>query len=69
MLRGMPNAMQGIDGLKTGFTEEAGPCFVGTGMFGGRQIVTVVIDVETVGGNTINPRFELTKALIERFVY
>ena len=61
--------MPGIDGLKTGYTDEAGPCFVSTGVFKGRRIVTVVIGVDAVGGRTNNPRFELTKALIEHFVF
>lgn len=69
MLSGKAHEMPGIDGLKTGFTEEAGPCFIGTGVFNGRRIVTVVIGVETIDGDTINPRFELTKSLIERFVF
>ena len=69
MVSGLPHAMAGIDGLKTGYTDEAGPCFVSTGVFGGRRIVTVVIGVEAVNGDTINPRFELTKKLIERFAF
>ncbi len=68
MLPGMPKAFPGIDGLKTGFTEEAGACFVSTGIFEGKRIITVVMDVEANGTDTVNPRFELTRDLIERFV-
>ncbi|WP_342507350.1 D-alanyl-D-alanine carboxypeptidase family protein [Sporosarcina sp. FSL K6-2383] len=68
MLPGMPQAFPGIDGLKTGYTDQAGSCFVSTGIFDGRRIITVVIDVEAGGNDTTNPRFELTKELIERYV-
>lgn len=68
MLEGMPEALAGIDGLKTGFTDQAGSCFVGTGVFDGRRIISVVIDVEAVGGDTKTPRFDLTRELIEQFV-
>ena len=68
MLPGMPQAFPGIDGLKTGFTDEAGSCFVSTGIFNGKRIITVVMDVEVDGTDTINPRFELTRELIEHFV-
>lgn len=68
MLPGMPQAYPGIDGLKTGYTDRAGSCFVSTGVFDGRRIITVVMDVEAGGTDTINPRFELTKELIERYV-
>lgn len=68
MLPGMPQAYPGIDGLKTGYTDQAGSCLVSTGVFDGRRVITVVMDVEAGGSDTINPRFELTKELIERFV-
>ena len=68
MLPGMPQAYPGIDGLKTGYTDQAGSCLVSTGVFDGQRIITVVMDVEAGGTDTINPRFELTKELIERYV-
>ena len=68
MLEGMPQALSGIDGLKTGFTDQAGSCFTSTGVFDGRRVISVVIDVEPDGKDTINPKFELTRELIERFV-
>ena len=68
MLPGMPQAFSGIDGLKTGYTDQAGSCLVSTGVFDDRRIITVVMDVEAGGNDTTNPRFELTKELIEQFV-
>ena len=68
MLAGMPEALAGMDGLKTGFTDQAGSCFVGTGVFDGQRIISVVMDVEADGGDTTIPRFDLTRELIERFV-
>ncbi|MFJ7935285.1 D-alanyl-D-alanine carboxypeptidase family protein [Sporosarcina sp. NPDC096371] len=68
MLPGMPQYYPGIDGLKTGYTDQAGSCFVSTGVFDGRRIITVVMDVDAGGGDTINPRFELTRELIEQVV-
>ena len=68
MLAGMPQALAGIDGLKTGFTDQAGSCFASTGVFDGRRIISVVMDVEADGGDTTTPRFDLTRELIERFV-
>lgn len=55
----------GIDGLKTGYTDEAQLCFVGTGVFNGRRIITVVTGVST--GTESDDRFELTGELIEEF--
>lgn len=34
---------QGIDGLKTGFTDEAGYCFTGTAKQGERRMISVVM--------------------------
>lgn len=68
MLPGMPQAFTGIDGLKTGFTDQAGPCFASTGVFNGKRIITVVMNVQADGADTINPKFELTRELIEQFV-
>jgi len=68
MLPGMPQALSGIDGLKTGYTDEAGSCFASTGVFDDRRVISVVIDVEANGEDAINPRFELTRELIENFI-
>ncbi|WP_438315268.1 D-alanyl-D-alanine carboxypeptidase family protein [Sporosarcina sp. FA9] len=68
MLVGMPQAVAGIDGLKTGYTDEAGSCFVSTGVFDGKRYISVVIGVQTDGTDTTNPRFNLTRELFERYV-
>lgn len=68
MLPGMPQAMTGMEGLKTGYTEEAGPCFASTGIYEGKRIITVVIGVGAEGSDTSTPRFELTRDLIDRYV-
>lgn len=34
-----------MDGLKTGTTDKAGNCFVGTGVFNNRRLITVVLNV------------------------
>lgn len=68
MLAGMPQALPGIDGLKTGYTDQEGSCFASTGVFNTRRIISIVMDVEADGGDTTTPRFELTRELIEKFV-
>lgn len=65
MLNGMPQAMDGIDGLKTGYTDLAGSCFASTGVFNGQRLITVVMDVEPDGDDQTTPRFRLTQELIE----
>ncbi|HDR7636631.1 hypothetical protein [Bacillus mycoides] len=42
---------QGIDGLKTGFTDEAGYCFTGTAKQGERRMISAVMG--TSGGQAI----------------
>ncbi|WP_336824064.1 D-alanyl-D-alanine carboxypeptidase family protein [Sporosarcina sp. USHLN248] len=68
MLPGMPDEMDGMDGLKTGYTEAAESCFASTGVFNGKRIITVVIGVEAEGGDTNTPRFALTRKLIDHYV-
>lgn len=68
MLNGMPQAMNGIDGLKTGYTDLAGSCFASTGVFNGKRIITVVMNVTPDGEDQTTPRFQLTKELIEQAV-
>ena len=68
MLPGMPQAFAGIDGLKTGYTGLAGACFASTGVFNGKRVISIVMDVQADGEDTTNPRFQLTQELIERFV-
>lgn len=65
MLPGMNQALEGIDGLKTGYTDLAGSCFTSTGVFDGRRIITVVMDVAANDQDLTTPKFALTRELIE----
>ena len=49
-----------IDGLKTGFTDEAGYCFVGTGTFNGQRVITVILNA-----SDYNKQFAETNKMIE----
>ncbi|OTP12498.1 D-alanyl-D-alanine carboxypeptidase [Enterococcus sp. 10A9_DIV0425] len=64
MLPGFVNYKEGVDGLKTGTTEFAGACFVGTMNKDGQRIITVVLNVE---GHEQNPsvRFSETSRLMD----
>lgn len=53
--------VQGLDGLKTGFTDEAGYCFTGTAKRGGRRLISVIMGAETEVA-----RFTETKKLLEK---
>ncbi|WP_164821682.1 D-alanyl-D-alanine carboxypeptidase family protein [Paenibacillus koleovorans] len=59
MLPGKMYAYSGNDGLKTGFTDEAGYCFTGTAMRKGHRLITVVL-----GADAPEARFEETKKLL-----
>ncbi|MFF2158390.1 D-alanyl-D-alanine carboxypeptidase family protein [Paenibacillus chitinolyticus] len=48
----------GADGLKTGFTDQAGYCFTGTAVRDGKRLVSVVMGTETA-----EKRFEETRKL------
>lgn len=60
MLPGERYAYPGNDGLKTGYTEAAGYCFVGTTHREGRRLVSVVMKTPTK-----DARFTETKKLFE----
>ncbi|WP_139997045.1 D-alanyl-D-alanine carboxypeptidase family protein [Paenibacillus paridis] len=60
MLSGMPFAFPGNDGLKTGYTTQAGYCFTGTAKQEGRRLVTVVM-----GADTPEKRFTETDKLFQ----
>lgn len=51
--------VKGMDGLKTGFTNEAGYCFTGTAVVNGKRYVSVVM-----GTSSSLKRFEETKKLL-----
>ncbi|MCT2536958.1 D-alanyl-D-alanine carboxypeptidase [Aquibacillus koreensis] len=52
--------VEGVDGLKTGWTTEAGYCFTGTAERDGRRLITVVMKTESKGA-----RFVETGKLLE----
>ncbi|WP_244917110.1 D-alanyl-D-alanine carboxypeptidase family protein [Paenibacillus castaneae] len=60
MLSGMTFAYPGNDGLKTGYTVQAGYCFTGTAKQEGRRLVSVVM-----GASTPEQRFEETGKLFQ----
>lgn len=53
-------AYEGMDGLKTGHTDEAGYCFTGTAKQGERRLITVVMKADSKAS-----RFVQTKKLME----
>jgi D-alanyl-D-alanine carboxypeptidase len=53
--------MEGVDGLKTGYTAKAGGCFCGTIERGGVRFVSIVL-----GAEPGQPRFDITRHLFER---
>ncbi|WP_256757201.1 D-alanyl-D-alanine carboxypeptidase family protein [Cohnella sp. WQ 127256] len=59
MLPGQRFGTKGNDGLKTGYTQEAGYCFTGTTVIDGKRYITVVM-----GASTPEARFEETKKLL-----
>jgi D-alanyl-D-alanine carboxypeptidase (penicillin-binding protein 5/6) len=53
-------AYEGLDGLKTGYTLEAGDCFTGTAMRNGMRLITVVM-----GTTSKDKRFGETRKLLD----
>jgi D-alanyl-D-alanine carboxypeptidase len=60
MLSGKAYAFPGNDGLKTGYTEQAGYCFTGTAKQDGRRLVSVIM-----GAKTADERFVETGKLFQ----
>ncbi|MGO4546128.1 D-alanyl-D-alanine carboxypeptidase family protein [Paenibacillus sp. 2TAB23] len=60
MLNGMPYAFPGNDGLKTGYTVQAGYCFTGTAKQADRRLVSVIM-----GARTPEQRFTETSLLFD----
>ncbi|MCS1352679.1 D-alanyl-D-alanine carboxypeptidase family protein [Mechercharimyces sp. CAU 1602] len=60
MLQGAPYEYTGVDGLKTGFTAEAGYCFTGTIKHKDLRFITVVM-----GTDTNRARFAQTATLLD----
>lgn len=53
-------AYEGLDGLKTGFTDNAGYCFAGTAQRDGMRLISVVM-----GTDSANKRFSETKKVLD----
>ncbi|WP_260444251.1 D-alanyl-D-alanine carboxypeptidase family protein [Listeria rocourtiae] len=51
--------IDGLDGLKTGFTDGAGYCFVGTAEQNGKRLISIVLKAQTT-----DARFQDTKKLM-----
>lgn len=51
-----------MDGLKTGTTDKAGNCFVGTGVFNNRRLITVVLKVP----GSFSVQFQETQKMINQ---
>jgi D-alanyl-D-alanine carboxypeptidase (penicillin-binding protein 5/6) len=60
MLKGLIKQYEGVDGLKTGTTPEAGDCFTGTVERNGMRLISVVIKA-----NSHAARFDETKKLYD----
>lgn len=64
MLFDGPNYKEGVDGLKTGTTDLAGACFVGTIQKDGRRVITVILNALNQD-NDENARFAETNKLMD----
>ncbi|MBO0451051.1 serine hydrolase [Candidatus Enterococcus murrayae] len=64
MLFDGPNYKEGVDGLKTGTTDLAGACFVGTIQKDGRRVITVILNALDQPNNE-NARFTETGKLMD----
>ena len=60
MISGLEHAYEGVDGLKTGNTDDAGFCFTGTAVRDDMRLITVVM-----GADSESKRFEETKKLLD----
>lgn len=67
LLQGMPLALEGVDGLKTGFTEKAGPSFVATGTSNGERYFVVLLNYPPNGNDMKTPKFQRASDLIQQF--
>jgi D-alanyl-D-alanine carboxypeptidase (penicillin-binding protein 5/6) len=53
VLPGSPYAYQGATGMKTAFTDDAGPCMVATATRGGRHLVAVVMSSDNSSADAV----------------
>lgn len=67
MLKGGEYEGKGVDGLKTGTTDSAGQCFVGTTYQDNYRIITVVLNANNSDSNSY-ARFDATNKLMD-YVY
>lgn len=69
MLKGLSQYHENfkVDGLKTGTTDKAGACFIGTAKHNGARIITIVMGARHANSND-PARFEATSTLL-KFVY
>src|SRR5206468_1206095 len=44
---------EGLDGVKTGFTDDAGPCLAATAVRDGRRLISVVLNSSGIAAETI----------------
>jgi len=65
MLPGLVYSYEGVDGIKTGFTEFAGYCFTGTAEKNGMRFITVVMNAKTGGKSSYKARFDETRKLLD----
>lgn len=65
LLKGMPHQLEGVDGFKTGFTEDAGHCLITTGERNGKRFVTVVLNASEGDPKNKNSKFVLTESLLQ----
>lgn len=65
MLPGLLFEYEGVDGLKTGSTDNAGSCFTATAVRNGMRVITVVIDAKDDSGTLHTPRFKETKKMLD----
>ncbi|WKA47463.1 serine hydrolase [Geobacillus zalihae] len=64
MLPGLVYGYEGVDGLKTGYTEFAGNCFTGTAKRNGVRLISVVMNAKDASGKTTKEaRFKETEKL------
>lgn len=64
LLPGLALGKEGVDGLKTGTTDDAGACFVGTKVSGDSHMITVVMNASNQAADT-NARFVETAKLMD----
>lgn len=64
LLPGNESYKEGVDGLKTGTTELAGACFVGTIKKDGRRVITVILNATNQATNS-SARFAETSSLMD----